>query len=57
MTLAVDQWRAWREGTGRARHHSASFDRPGGMNANRVSHHLLLCATPTKAKCCDRTKV
>ena len=23
------------------------------MNANRVSHHLLLCATPTKAKCCD----
>tara|TARA_E500000178_G_C16655081_1_gene588059 strand:- start:98 stop:454 length:357 start_codon:yes stop_codon:yes gene_type:complete len=19
----------------------------------RVSHHLLLCATPTKAKCCD----
>ena len=23
------------------------------MNAHRVSHHLLLCATPTKAKCCD----
>ncbi len=23
------------------------------MNVNRVSHHLLLCATPTKAKCCD----
>ena len=23
------------------------------MNALRVSHHLLLCATPTKAKCCD----
>ena len=23
------------------------------MNAPRVSHHLLLCATPTKAKCCD----
>ncbi|EHA63034.1 MULTISPECIES: ferredoxin [unclassified Synechococcus] len=19
----------------------------------RISHHLLLCATPTKAKCCD----
>ena len=23
------------------------------MSAQRVSHHLLLCATPTKAKCCD----
>lgn len=23
------------------------------MNGLRVSHHLLLCATPTKAKCCD----
>ena len=25
------------------------------MKALRVSHHLLLCATPTKAKCCDPT--
>ena len=25
------------------------------MNAALVSHHLLLCATPTKAKCCDPT--
>ena len=23
-----------------------------GIN-QRISHHLLLCATPTKAKCCD----
>ncbi len=23
-----------------------------GMS-QRISHHLLLCATPTKAKCCD----
>ena len=23
------------------------------MNSALVSHHLLLCATPTKAKCCD----
>ena len=23
------------------------------MSVQRVSHHLLLCATPTKAKCCD----
>ncbi|MAR08258.1 MAG: ferredoxin [Cyanobium sp. NAT70] len=23
------------------------------MNTPRISHHLLLCATPTKAKCCD----
>ena len=23
------------------------------MNPPRVSHHLLLCATATKAKCCD----
>ena len=23
------------------------------MNKPRISHHLLLCATPTKAKCCD----
>jgi len=23
------------------------------MNLPRISHHLLLCATPTKAKCCD----
>ncbi|MEJ6584762.1 MAG: (2Fe-2S) ferredoxin domain-containing protein [Synechococcus sp. ChBW.bin.23] len=21
--------------------------------SQRISHHLLLCATPTKAKCCD----
>ena len=25
------------------------------MNTALVSHHLLLCATPTKAKCCDPT--
>ena len=23
------------------------------MSTYQVSHHLLLCATPTKAKCCD----
>ena len=23
------------------------------MSVQLVSHHLLLCATPTKAKCCD----
>ena len=23
------------------------------MSVQRISHHLLLCATPTKAKCCD----
>ena len=23
------------------------------MSAHQVSHHLLLCATPAKAKCCD----
>lgn len=23
------------------------------MTTLRISHHLLLCATPTKAKCCD----
>ncbi|MBL6795043.1 MAG: (2Fe-2S) ferredoxin domain-containing protein [Synechococcus sp. BS307-5m-G34] len=23
------------------------------MSTHQVSHHLLLCATPTKAKCCD----
>ncbi|MEB3247437.1 MAG: (2Fe-2S) ferredoxin domain-containing protein [Synechococcus sp.] len=23
------------------------------MTATQVSHHLLLCATPTKAQCCD----
>ena len=23
------------------------------MSVQRVSHHLLLCATPMKAKCCD----
>ena len=23
------------------------------MSTHQVSHHLLLCATPSKAKCCD----
>ena len=23
------------------------------MTADKISHHLLLCATPIKAKCCD----
>ena len=23
------------------------------MSTHQVSHHLLLCATPAKAKCCD----
>ena len=23
------------------------------MTADKISHHLLLCATPSKAKCCD----
>ncbi|MGC6483985.1 MAG: (2Fe-2S) ferredoxin domain-containing protein [Synechococcus sp.] len=26
---------------------------PQNETPQRISHHLLLCATPTKAKCCD----
>jgi hypothetical protein len=26
------------------------------MTPAKISHHLLLCATPSKAKCCDPAK-
>jgi (2Fe-2S) ferredoxin len=33
--------------------HNALEQRIAGRMSERISHHLLLCATPTKAKCCD----
>ena len=39
-----------------ARHHTLEQRIDGRMSQGinqRISHHLLLCATPTKAKCCD----
>ena len=42
---------------GRARtsepRHDAHQQRVDGRMNQRISHHLLLCATATKAKCCD----
>ena len=33
--------------------HDTLEQRISGRMSQRISHHLLLCATPTKAKCCD----
>ena len=44
-----------RAGAGEPRNHAGAVHRDSSLNSALVSHHLLLCATPTKAKCCDPT--